>query len=287
MRIWFPYVATCFVFIWSMNVVGFIPLPFSGESVEVAGIQLPKLQIYAATANLSVALTLTLVTFVATHVEGVRYNGVSGYLKSWIPSGLPAVRPLRTGSIGAAILFILIAVVEVLSQFVRLVSLSFRLFFNMLAGHLVIAVFLGVGALMAASLGNAAFAVHVIGLPMGIALYLLEATLIAALQAYIFAALSAIYIGGAIHPEHYGEPWRLKAMSMTQRKTMVLGLATGFGAIGPGIGVGIIFGKTIEAVGRQPELRGRLTGMMWLGFALTEAIVFYALGMAFVAYAIV
>jgi F-type H+-transporting ATPase subunit a len=202
MRIWFPYVATCFVFIWSMNVVGFIPLPFSGESVEVAGIQLPKLQIYAATANLSVALTLTLVTFVATHVEGVRYNGVSGYLKSWIPSGLPAVRPLRTGSIGAAILFILIAVVEVLSQFVRLVSLSFRLFFNMLAGHLVIAVFLGVGALMAASLGNAAFAVHVIGLPMGIALYLLEATLIAALQAYIFAALSAIYIGGAIHPEH-------------------------------------------------------------------------------------
>ncbi|HEV8451595.1 MAG TPA: ATP synthase F0 subunit C [Gaiellales bacterium] len=69
-------------------------------------------------------------------------------------------------------------------------------------------------------------------------------------------------------------------------KTIVLGLATGFGAIGPGIGVGIIFGKTIEAVGRQPELRGQLTGMMWLGFALTEAIVFYALGMAFVAYAI-
>ena len=69
-------------------------------------------------------------------------------------------------------------------------------------------------------------------------------------------------------------------------KTIVLGLATGFGAIGPGIGVGIIFGKTIEAVGRQPELRGQLTGMMWLGFALTEAIVYYALGMAFVAYAI-
>ena len=202
MRIWFPYVATCFVFIWSMNVVGFIPLPFSGESVEIAGLQLPKLQIYAATANLSVALTLTLVTFVATHVEGIRYNGVPGYFKSWIPSGLPPVRPLRGGSFGAAILFGLIAVVEVLSQFVRLVSLSFRLFFNMLAGHLVIAVFLGVGALMASSLGNAAFAVHIIGLPMGIALYLLEATLIAALQAYIFAALSAIYIGGAIHPDH-------------------------------------------------------------------------------------
>ena len=72
----------------------------------------------------------------------------------------------------------------------------------------------------------------------------------------------------------------------TAAKTIVLGLATGFGAIGPGIGVGIIFGKTIEAVGRQPELRTQLQGMMWLGFALTEAIVFYALGMAFVAYAI-
>jgi len=202
MRIWFPYIGTCFIFIWAMNVVGFVPLPFSGESVQVLGIRLPKLQIYAASANLSVALTLTLVTFIATHVEGIRYNGVIRYFKSWIPSGLPSPQPLRLGSIGAILLFGLIAVVEVLSQLVRLVSLSFRLFFNMLAGHLVIAVFLGVGALMAASLGNAAFAVHVIGLPMGIALYLLEATLIAALQAYIFAALSAIYIGGAIHPDH-------------------------------------------------------------------------------------
>jgi F-type H+-transporting ATPase subunit a len=190
MRIWFPYVATCFVFIWCMNLIGFIPLPFSGESVDVGGVSLPKLQIYAASANLSVALTLTLVTFLATHIEGIRYNGVVGYFKSWIPSGTP--KPILP----------LLIVVEVLSQLVRLVSLSFRLFFNMLAGHLVIAVFLGVGALMAASLGNAAFAVHIIGWPMGIALYLLEATLIAALQAYIFAALSALYIGGAIHPEH-------------------------------------------------------------------------------------
>jgi F-type H+-transporting ATPase subunit a len=190
MRIWFPYVATCFVFIWAMNVVGFIPLPFSGERVDIGGVDVPKLQIYAASANLSVALTLTLITFVATHVEGIRYNGVIGYFKSWVPSGTP--KPM---------LFLLVPV-EVISQLVRLVSLSFRLFFNMLAGHLVIAVFLGVGALMALSLGNGAFAVHIIGFPMGVALYTLEATLIAALQAYIFAALSAIYIGGAIHPDH-------------------------------------------------------------------------------------
>jgi F-type H+-transporting ATPase subunit a len=190
MRIWFPYVAAVFIFIWSMNVIGFIPLPFSGERIDLFGLNVPKLQIYAASANLSVALTLTLITFVATHVEGIRYNGVIGYFKSWVPSGTPkGMLPL-------------LIPVEVISQFVRLVSLSFRLFFNMLAGHLVIAVFLSIGALLAASLGNAAFAVHIIGLPMGIALYLLEATLIAALQAYIFAALSAIYIGGAIHPDH-------------------------------------------------------------------------------------
>ena len=191
MRIWFPYVATCFVFIWAMNVVGFIPLPFSGERVELpGGLVVPKLQIYAASANLSVALTLTLITFFATHVEGIRYNGVVRYFKSWVPGGTPKA------------MLVLLIPVEVISQLVRLVSLSFRLFFNMLAGHLVIAVFLGVGGLLAASLGTAAFAVHIIGWPMGIALYLLEATLIAALQAYIFAALSAIYIGGAIHPDH-------------------------------------------------------------------------------------
>jgi F-type H+-transporting ATPase subunit a len=190
MRIWFPYVAAVFIFIWSMNVIGFIPLPFSGERIDLFGLNVPKLQIYAASANLSVALTLTLITFVATHVEGIRYNGVIGYFKSWVPSGTPkGMLPL-------------LIPVEVISQLVRLVSLSFRLFFNMLAGHLVIAVFLSIGALLAASLGTTAFAVHVIGLPMGIALYLLEATLIAALQAYIFAALSAIYIGGAIHPDH-------------------------------------------------------------------------------------
>ncbi len=191
MRIWFPYVAAVFVFIWSMNVVGFIPLPFSGERVELpGGLVVPKLQIYAASANLSVALTLTLITFFATHVEGIRYNGVVRYFKSWVPGGTPKA------------MLVLLIPVEVISQLVRLVSLSFRLFFNMLAGHLVIAVFLGVVGLLAASLGTAAFAVHIIGWPMGIALYLLEATLIAALQAYIFAALSAIYIGGAIHPDH-------------------------------------------------------------------------------------
>ena len=193
MRLWFPYVATAFVFIWVMNLIGFIPLPFAEEHVEIAGLSLPQLQIYAATANLSVTLTLTLITIVASHAEGIRYNGVVGYFKSWMPSGMPAF------SLKTAPLIILIAFIEVISQLVRIVSLSFRLFFNMLAGHLVIAVFLGMGALIG---GTAFYFIHPIGFAMGIALYTLEATLIAGLQAFIFASLSAIYIGGAIHPDH-------------------------------------------------------------------------------------
>jgi F-type H+-transporting ATPase subunit a len=193
MRLWFPYVASAFMFIWMMNLIGFIPLPFGSEKVSIAGLHLPKLQIYAATANLSVTLSLTLVTILASHIEGIRYNGPVGYFKSWMPSGMPKFGPKT------APLIILIAAIEVISQFVRIVSLSFRLFFNLLAGHLVIAVFLAMGALIG---GVAFYAVQPIGLAMGVALFTLEATLIAALQAFIFASLSAIYIGGAIHPDH-------------------------------------------------------------------------------------
>jgi F-type H+-transporting ATPase subunit a len=196
MRIWFPYVATLFVFIWMMNLIGFIPLPFGDRHFDLLGLSIPEFQIYAATANLSVTLALTLVTFFATHVEGIRYNGVIPYFRSWMPSGLPPVRPFTATSPIKMGLIGLIAVIEVLSQLVRIVSLSFRLFFNLLAGHLVIAVFLGLASLLGT------YFILPIGIPMGVALYLLEATLIAGLQAFIFATLSAIYIGGAIHPDH-------------------------------------------------------------------------------------
>ena len=59
-------------------------------------------------------------------------------------------------------------------------------------------------------------------------------------------------------------------------KAIALGIGAGLGTIGPGIGVGYIFGKVIESVTRQPEMRDEITSIQWLGFALTEAIVFYA-----------
>ncbi len=70
-------------------------------------------------------------------------------------------------------------------------------------------------------------------------------------------------------------------------KAIALGLGTGLGAIGPGAGVGYIFGKVIESETRQPEMRDEIRGTMWLGFALTEAIVFYALMMSLVAFVLV
>jgi F-type H+-transporting ATPase subunit a len=200
LRIWFPYIATLFVFIWMNNLIGFIPLPFGDDRVYIPGTSLtvPKLQIYAATANFSVAITLTLITFFATHVEGIRYNGVLPYFKSWMPSGMPKITSWKN-AVPIGLLVGLIGFIEVLSQLVRLVSLSFRLFFNLLAGHLVIAVFLSIGALLG---GVSFYFIQPIGVGMGVALYALEATLIAVLQAFIFASLSAIYIGGAIHPDH-------------------------------------------------------------------------------------
>ncbi len=181
---WFPYVASLFLFIWVVNMVGFIPLPISDEHFKIAGLKIPTFGVYAATANLSVTLALALITFVATHVEGIRYNGPAKYFKSWIPSGVPKML------IGP------IAVLEVISQFMRLISLSVRLFANMLAGHMLILVMLGLIFIFES------VALAVISLPVGTAVYIFEVAIVVTIQAFVFALLSAIYIGGAIEPEH-------------------------------------------------------------------------------------
>ena len=180
---WFPYVASLFIFIWVVNMIGFIPLPLSDEKFELFGVELPTLGIYAATASLSVTLALALMSFFFTHYEGIRWNGVRRYFKSWIPEA-PAVA------------LILIVPIEVISQFMRLISLSVRLFANMLAGHMLILVMIG----LIFVLGN--LAVAVISIPVAVAFYLFEVVIVVSIQAFIFAALSAIYIGSAIEPEH-------------------------------------------------------------------------------------
>jgi F-type H+-transporting ATPase subunit a len=180
---WFPYVATLAIFIWVVNMVGFIPLPLSDEKFTLFGIELPTLGIYAATSTLSVTLTLALMTFVFTHVEGIRHNGPVKYFKSWIPEVPKAMYPL-------------IVPLEILGQFMRLISLSVRLYANMLAGHMLVLTFIG----LIFVIGNVGLAVLTI--PAATAFYLFEVVIVVTIQAYIFAALSAIYIGSAIEPEH-------------------------------------------------------------------------------------
>jgi F-type H+-transporting ATPase subunit a len=180
---WFPYVATLMIFIWVVNMIGFIPLPLSDEKVDIGGVELPTLAIFAATSTMSVTLALALMTFVFTHVEGIRANGAVGYFKSWIPDVPKAMLPL-------------IVPLEILGQLMRLISLSVRLYANMLAGHMLILTFIG----LIFVIGNLALAV--IAVPAAAAFYLFEVVIVVSIQAYIFAALSAIYIGSAIEPEH-------------------------------------------------------------------------------------
>ena len=179
---WFPYVASLALFIWVVNMIGFIPLPLSDETFELFGVELPTLGIYAATSTLSVTLTLALMTFFFTHIEGIRANGAGKYFKSWIPDVPKAMYPL-------------IVPLEVLGQFMRLISLSVRLYANMLAGHMLILTFIGLIFLTH-------WAVFPISVVFGTAFYLFEVVIVVTIQAYIFAALSAIYIGSAIEPEH-------------------------------------------------------------------------------------
>jgi F-type H+-transporting ATPase subunit a len=163
--------------------LGFIPLPLSDEKVDIAGVELPTLAVFAATSTLSVTLTLALMTFVFTHVEGVRANGPVRYFASWIPEVPKGLYPL-------------IVPLEILGQFMRLISLSVRLYANMLAGHMLILTFVG----LIIVLENVALAV--IAVPAAALFYLFEVVIVVSIQAYIFAALSAIYIGSAIEPEH-------------------------------------------------------------------------------------
>lgn len=176
---YFPYVATLFLFILVNNVVSFVPLPMAPHSWS--GV-VSDLGLYAATANINVTLTLALLTFVFTHYEGVRAHGGGGYLKTMMPDAPGFIRPVIFG-------------IELLSQILRLVSLSVRLFANLMAGHLLIIM----AAAFTILLGNFA---GVLGLPFGIFFWVFEWVLVAGLQAFIFAMLSGLYIGYAVESSH-------------------------------------------------------------------------------------
>ncbi|MGI9539232.1 MAG: F0F1 ATP synthase subunit A [Miltoncostaeaceae bacterium] len=178
---YFPFIATLFLFLAVSNIFSFIPFPVSHET-GFFPLGIPDLGLYAATANINVTLALTIVVFLVTHVEGVRAHGPGGYVKTLIPDAPGAIKPV-------------IFVLEILSQLLRLVSLSVRLFANLLVGHLLIIVSAGFVLLIGSLVG-------VVAIPVGVFFYVFEWTLIAGLQAFIFAMLSGIYIGFAVDAPH-------------------------------------------------------------------------------------
>lgn len=183
---WFPFIATLFLFIWISNLIGYIPVPTNTEHpIAVFGLEIPAFAIYAATANLSIPLVLALVVFIAYTVEGLRAKGPIGYLKALVPKGV-------TGGMGVFIFGL-----ELFSNFLRLISLSVRLFANILAGHFII-LFMAGG--IAVLLGIAA--VGWLTLPLAVILFMFEVGLVATLQAFIFATMASIYFGGAVAHDH-------------------------------------------------------------------------------------
>jgi F-type H+-transporting ATPase subunit a len=183
---WFPVIGTLFFFILFSNMIGYLPLPTNTEhKVDILGAEVPALAIYAATANISVPLVLTLVVWFSYHIEGVRARGFVPYFKSWVPAGV-------TGPAAAPIFLI-----EAISHFVRIISLSVRLFANILAGHLLI-LFMGGG--MVVLLGAVWIGPATVIVAAGF--FFFELVIVAGLQAFIFATLTSIYLGSATGEAH-------------------------------------------------------------------------------------
>jgi F-type H+-transporting ATPase subunit a len=158
-----PLFCGYFSFILILNLMGLIPV-FS-----------------TATANINVTAALALITFSFMTVGAIKKNGIGGFVKAFIPSGVPWP------------ILLLLVPLEFLGLFIKTFALTVRLFANMLAGHIVIVSFLGTVVLLGA-----------FGSPMAVLallIYMLE-VLVAFLQAYVFTLLSAIFIGQMYYPEH-------------------------------------------------------------------------------------
>ena len=186
-----PYLASVFLFIWLMNLISFLPLPFGSESFlsekGLPGIR--DLGLYAATSNINITITLTVVTLTIVHVLGVREHGVIGYLKSWAPPGGLFLKIFMWG-------------IHALGELVKVVSLSVRLFANMLTGHMLILVMFTIIFVMFEQLGLYAPFVGLFTVPVAVVFFLFEVGLVATLQAYIFAVLSGSYMGMAASHDH-------------------------------------------------------------------------------------
>ena len=185
-RKWFPFIGTLFLFIWFSNLIGYIPLPTNThEKIEVFGFEIPSFALYAATANVSVPLVLALIVFVSYNVEGIRAKGLGGYLKSLVPGR----RDRRHGR-----LHLHPRVPLELHAADQPLRPSLRQHPRRPPDHP-----LHVRRPRRAAGPRGARPRHA---AVGIALFLFEVGLVATLQAFIFATLTAIYLGGAVAEHH-------------------------------------------------------------------------------------
>lgn len=163
-----PFFMTLFSFLFMMNLIGLVPLPGIGG---------------AATGTLGLTIPMAVIVFMVSTIAGIKYNGVGGFLKGFLPSGVPAfVIPL-------------LFPIEIIGYVIKHAVLAIRLFANMLAGHLVLGGFLGLIFVYET------YAMSVVSIPLALFISFLE-LLVAFLQAYVFTLLSALFIGGTVHPDH-------------------------------------------------------------------------------------
>ena len=171
---WTPFLLTMFLFIYLLNVPGIIPI-----------LQMP------ATARMAVPMFLALLVWVIYNATGIKHQGLGGYFMSTLfPPGVPKA------------LYILVTPIEFISAIiVRPFSLAVRLFANMMAGHILLVTFAVLSEALFQAKDKVLIPVGILPMFMLIFLTAFE-VLVAFLQAYIFVILTAVYIGGAAHPEH-------------------------------------------------------------------------------------
>lgn len=165
----FPFVFTLFFFIFFANMIGMVPYAFT------------------TTSHIIVTAALSLLVISIVIVYGIYKNGLT-FFKLFAPAGAPWY------------IYILLIPIEIISFFARPLTLSLRLFANMLAGHIMLKLFAGFAVALFAA-GGAYIVLAPLAFAMGVALNALE-LLVAGLQAYVFAILTCVYLNDALHPAH-------------------------------------------------------------------------------------
>lgn len=179
-----PFLWTVFFLILFSNLLGALPIDpvitaITGHESHVSG---------TATGNIGVTAGLAICAFLAIHVFGMREQGIGHYWKNFVPHVPAALWPL---------MFVL----ELAGALVKPFALAIRLFANMIAGHIVLAIILGFTSLLAHGVGGMSVGVSIASVLGAVMISLLE-LFVCFLQAYIFTYLTTLFVGMAVHPDH-------------------------------------------------------------------------------------